>query len=173
MSAEVDRLEATLSQILNAFVPPALIDVVGPRGELIAVALSEADSAAKVWPPGRALPADAPTLPHTTNNAPIHAFTDRLSRLLEELDGVETRNDDKVKIRRKDVVRMAVDELDVTDEWIKRILSIYKYGLDGNRAVGGVSSCSFSCVCSSCCRRARLWRQRAASLQGIIQLRCI
>ncbi|KZT24798.1 hypothetical protein NEOLEDRAFT_394417 [Neolentinus lepideus HHB14362 ss-1] len=132
MSAEIDRLEATLSQLLNTFVPPAQIDVVGPQGEIIAVDLSEADSAVKVWPSGMAFPVDIPTLPHTANNTPIHAFTDQLSRLLEELDGVNTRNDEKIKMRRKDVVRVVVEELDNTDEWMKRILSIYKYGNGGN-----------------------------------------
>ncbi|GAA5872419.1 hypothetical protein JCM1840_006058 [Sporobolomyces johnsonii] len=56
-----------------------------------------------------------PKLTYTSNNAPLHAYEERLTRLLTELDGVDSGGDPEIRAQRKRLVHEVERELEKLD----------------------------------------------------------
>ncbi|GAA5930188.1 hypothetical protein JCM1841_000488 [Sporobolomyces salmonicolor] len=61
-----------------------------------------------------------PKLAYTSNNAPFHAYDERLTRLLTELDGVDSGGDPEIRAQRKRLVQEVEKELERLDALRRR-----------------------------------------------------
>ncbi|KAK7441841.1 hypothetical protein VKT23_016502 [Stygiomarasmius scandens] len=117
----IQSLQEKFEQLKKSFVPPPKLDYqIGDDHERVVAVPSALDSIspseiyASLQAQGVDLDAirrvSEPRLGYTHNNAPLHAYTEALNRLLTSLDGVESFGEKKVREKRKAVVRNVEQE---------------------------------------------------------------
>ncbi|BGP37549.1 hypothetical protein JCM10450v2_001464 [Rhodotorula kratochvilovae] len=75
--------------------------------------------------------AAAPKLAFTPVNAPVHGYEEALTRLLTELDAVESGGDDEVRRRRKGLVQAVEGEAQRVERWRRECWEARERGADG------------------------------------------
>ncbi|GAA5990582.1 hypothetical protein JCM10908_003141 [Rhodotorula pacifica] len=73
----------------------------------------------------------APKLEYNPTNAPVHAYEEGLTRLLTELDGVESGGDAKVRTTRKALASRVEGEAQRVERWRKEIFEARQSGGQG------------------------------------------
>ncbi|BGP22473.1 apoptosis regulator [Rhodotorula toruloides] len=80
---------------------------------------------------------NAPKLEYTSTNAPVHGYEDALTKLLMELDGVESGGDLEVRTRRKELVRNVESEAQRVEKWRRECFEARQKGEEGPEWVKG------------------------------------
>ncbi|KAJ7222350.1 hypothetical protein GGX14DRAFT_428511 [Mycena pura] len=97
----IAALAAQFESLKSSFTPPTSIDYVAD-GRVVPVPASAPTSPTTAED---AAPHCDAKLAYTPTNAPLHMYTELLSRLLVSLDAVESRGDARVRDRRREAVR--------------------------------------------------------------------
>lgn len=105
---ELDRLAARFAELERDFSPPR---------------------PAQLAFQGRATPS-APKLEYNSTNAPVHAYEEGLTRLLTELDGVESGGDVEVRSRRKALASRVEGEAQRVEKWRREVFEAKQAGKD-------------------------------------------
>ncbi|GAA6055416.1 hypothetical protein JCM3770_006981 [Rhodotorula araucariae] len=108
--AGLARLEARFRSLARAFAPPAPAQL----------AFTPKASAA------------APKLAYTPGNASVHGYEEALTRLLTELDAIESGGDDEVRATRKALVRAVEGEAQRVEQWRRACWEARERGEDGS-----------------------------------------
>lgn len=117
---ELDRLAARFRDLERKFsAPPAAKLVFQPRASL-----------------------NAPKLEYNSTNAPVHGYEEGLTRLLTELDGVESGGDLQVRTTRKALVKRVEGEAQRVEKWRKDVYQAKQAGGKGPDWVPAESSSS-------------------------------
>lgn len=74
---------------------------------------------------------NAPKLDYTSTNAPVHGYEDALTKLLMELDGVESGGDIDVRTRRKELVKRVEGEAQRVETWRRDCFEARQKGEEG------------------------------------------
>ncbi|BGP29693.1 hypothetical protein JCM10296v2_001432 [Rhodotorula toruloides] len=74
---------------------------------------------------------NAPKLDYTSTNAPVHGYEDALTKLLMELDGVESGGDLDVRTRRKELVKKVESEAQRVEKWRRDCFEARQKGEEG------------------------------------------
>lgn len=115
---ELDRLAARFRDLERKFSPP-------PPAKL-------------VFQPRASL--NAPKLEYNSTNAPVHAYEEGLTRLLTELDGVESGGDIQVRTTRKTLVKRVEGEAQRVEKWRRDVFQAKQAGGQGPDWVPAESS---------------------------------
>ena len=106
---ELDRLAARFQDLERNFSPPPAAKLVfQPRASLT-----------------------APKLEYNSTNAPIHGYEEGLTRLLTELDGVESGGDVKVRTTRKALATKVEGEAQRVEKWRRDVFGAKQAGGQG------------------------------------------
>jgi hypothetical protein len=91
--------------IRSRFQLPKSVDFASPDGSIISI-----DVPSDLNPQSSEESVESSKLAYTSNNVPIHTYTEELSRLLVSLDAVESWGGKNVRVRRKEIVRRVEQE---------------------------------------------------------------
>lgn len=106
---ELDRLATRFQDLERKFSPPPAAKLVfQPRASL-----------------------NAPKLEYNSTNAPIHGYEEGLTRLLTELDGVESGGDVKVRTTRKALATKVEGEAQRVEKWRRDVFEAKQAGGQG------------------------------------------
>ncbi|KAJ7270927.1 hypothetical protein C8J57DRAFT_1065332 [Mycena rebaudengoi] len=119
----ISELEAKFQSLKNSFIRPSIIDYQGPEGQIISVNVG---SSASILPDV----SENPKLAFTPTNVPLHTHMELLSRLLVALDAVESWGDQKVRERRRSVVRKIEAEAGSLEEFWRDVWAQGQRDLD-------------------------------------------
>ncbi|GAA5867775.1 hypothetical protein JCM3774_003407 [Rhodotorula dairenensis] len=106
---ELDRLAARFQELERKFSPPAASQL--------------------VFQP-KASPT-APKLEYNSTNAPVHGYEEGLTRLLTELDGVESGGDVQVRTTRKALASRVEGEAQRVEKWRREVFEAKRAGRPG------------------------------------------
>lgn len=106
---ELDRLNTRFQQLQTNFAPPRAADL--------------------AFQP-RAAPS-APKLEYNSTNAPVHGYEEGLTRLLTELDGVESGGDVEVRTTRKALASRVEGEAQRVERWRREVFEAKQAGRTG------------------------------------------
>lgn len=75
--------------------------------------------------------ATAPKLEYNSTNAPVHGYEEGLTRLLTELDGVESGGDVQVRTTRKALATRVEGEAQRVEKWRREVFEAKRAGAQG------------------------------------------
>jgi hypothetical protein len=119
----ISELETKFQSLKNSFIRPSIVDYQGPEGQIISVNVGSSTS---IVPDV----SENPKLAFTSTNVPLHTHMELLSRLLVALDAVESWGDQKVRERRRSVVRKIEAEAGSLEEFWRDVWAQGQRDLD-------------------------------------------
>ncbi|PCH43112.1 hypothetical protein WOLCODRAFT_153174 [Wolfiporia cocos MD-104 SS10] len=120
----ISELRARFAALAADFRLPTALDFVLAAGGHVSVPVAALLRAHAPQPDARA--GSRPELAYTSQNAPVHAYLEELSRLLSALDAVESHGVVEVRDRRKQLVREVEAEAQRVERCVAEVWSVWK-----------------------------------------------
>ncbi|KAI0314947.1 hypothetical protein OF83DRAFT_1085303 [Amylostereum chailletii] len=139
---ELENLEARFEALKSSFIPPSILDYTlraDVQEHVMSVStskisLSSVADGETVLTPASDVPEGekAPSLAYTSHTTPVHAHTEALLRLLNDLDAVPSWGDRIVRTARRDLARRVEGEAARVEEWVRAVWRARQSGAASN-----------------------------------------